>query len=77
MGELGDPGLYLVDFGLAKLYKNIETDEHIKLSEGRKLSGTARYASINNFKGLEQSRRDELESLAYVLIYLLKGSLPW
>ena len=53
MGEFGDPGLYLVDFGLAKLYKNIQTDEHIKLSEGRKLSGTARYASINNFKGLE------------------------
>ena len=69
--------IFFIDFGLAKKYRDPTTHAHIKYSEGKSLTGTARYASIHALKGYEQSRRDDLESIAYALIYLLKGSLPW
>ena len=69
--------LYLIDFGLAKRYKNSKTNEHIKYFNNNKLTGTARYASVNALNGFEQSRRDDLEGLCYVMVYLLKGNLPW
>ncbi|OHT11789.1 Casein kinase I isoform delta-like protein [Tritrichomonas foetus] len=69
--------LYIIDYGLAKKYRDTSTLFHIPYSEGRSLTGTARYASVGALRGCEQSRRDDLESLAYVLIYLMKGSLPW
>ena len=69
--------LYLLDFGLAKKYRSSKTLEQKKMMKNKKLTGTARYASINALKGYDQSRRDDLESIGYVLAYLLRGNLPW
>lgn len=67
--------VYLGDFGLAKIF-NRKTG-HILYKENKYCVGTARYVSINDHRGIQQSRRDDMESLGYVIIYLAKGGLPW
>ena len=69
--------LYLIDFGLCKKYRSSSTKNHYPFEQGKDLIGNARYSSLNALEGGSQSRRDDLESLGYVLIYLCLGRLPW
>lgn len=68
--------LYLIDYGLCRRYRD-KANQHIAYRENKSMTGTVRYVSINTHLGIEQSRRDDLESIAYVIIYFMKGSLPW
>ncbi|CAG9325680.1 unnamed protein product [Blepharisma stoltei] len=68
--------VYMIDFGLAKKYIN-SYQKHIAYKDGLNVMGTLRFLSINTHHGIEQSRRDDLESFVYLMIYLIKGKLPW
>ena len=69
--------IYLIDFGLSKRYIDPQTEKHIPYREGKGLTGTARYVSLFTHYGIEQARRDDIESIAFNLIYFAKGKLPW
>ena len=69
--------IYILDFGLSKKYRSSKTLKHYQIVKSKNLTGTARYASINALNGLTQSRRDDLEAVGYVLMYFLRGRLPW
>ena len=69
--------LHLIDFGLSTNYIDFKTHKHVPFMEEDIIVGTARYCSINAHMGIRETRRDDMESLGYVLIYLLKGRLPW
>lgn len=68
--------IFLIDYGLAKKYC-VDGKTHIPYSQKRSLKGTVRYASLNTHLSVEQSRRDDLISLAYIIVFMVKGSLPW
>ena len=69
--------LYLIDFGLCKKYKSSKTGKHILPKNLGKFTGTSRYASVYSMAGNEQSRRDDIESIGYMIIFLMKKKLPW
>ena len=69
--------IYIIDFGLSRRYKDKKTGAHTPYRENRQMIGTVRYASINTQIGIEQSRRDDVEAVGYVLVYLALGRLPW
>jgi len=75
LGSAADQ-LHIIDFGLAKGWRD-SRGKHIPFRDGKSLTGTARYCSIPTHKGHEQGRRDDMESVAYVMLYFLKGRLPW
>ncbi len=69
--------IYLIDYGLSKKYKDAKNDMHIPFRNERPITGTIRYISINTHKGFEQSRRDDIESALYIIVYFLNGKLDW
>lgn len=69
--------IYLIDFGLSKKYRSDRTKRHIQFNITKTMCGTARYASMNALSGLQLSRRDDLESLSYMILYFLLKKLPW
>ena len=74
---INEKKIYIIDFGLAKKYYSVSKAQHIKFVKGKQLIGTARYCGRNAHRGFEQGRRDDIESIGYVLMYFLLGILPW
>ena len=77
IGRINPEIIYLIDFGLALKYRSSRTGKHIKFTITHKAYGSLGFLSINGNKGYQQSRRDDLESLGYTIIYLAKNDLPW
>ena len=69
--------IFLIDFGLSVSFINKDTMQHNDYIHKHQFTGSFRYSSINNHKGIQQSRRDDLESLSYMMVYFYKGMLPW
>lgn len=70
--------LYVIDFGLSKRYIDYKSGQHIEFKKKKFVCGTPMFISVNAHRGFEQSRRDDLESIAHNLIYFYNnGNLPW
>ena len=76
-GKTDPEVLYLIDFGLCRKYKSSNTGKHITQKNLGKFTGTSRYASVYAMAGNEQSRRDDIESIGYMIIFLMRKKLPW
>jgi len=77
IGKKDPKVIYLIDFGLAKKYRSSRTGKHIHFKNTGKLFGSLTYTSVNANAGYEQSRRDDLESLGYMLVFIATNHLPW
>ena len=77
IGRKDEKIIYLIDFGFARKYKSSRTGKFIKFKNLKKVFGSLAFSSINANSGYEQSRRDDLESFGYMIIYLVKNTLPW
>jgi len=77
VGNPNDSLIYMVDFGLSIKYRSSRTGKHINFSKNKIFQGTFNYSSVNLMGGIQPSRRDDLISIGYMLIYLIKGKLPW
>ena len=77
IGRKDPKNIYIIDFSFAHKYRSSRTGKHIQFKNTHTLIGSLRYISINANKGFEQSRRDDLESVGYMLVYLAKYYLPW
>jgi serine/threonine protein kinase len=77
IGNIDKTIIYLIDFGLSGKYRSDKTGKHIQFKHIKKAFGTFNYMSLNSNKGYELSRRDDLESLGYSIIDLIKNYLPW
>ena len=77
VGNPDDSVIYLIDYGISKKYRSSIKGKHIMLLKKNKFKGTLNFSSINSMEGYESSRRDDLISIGYMLIYLIKGELPW
>ena len=69
--------LFLIDFGLAERYSDETSGQHLPCNEKTSFSGTVRFCSVNSHKGYTMSRRDDLESIVYILLYFIWSTLPW
>lgn len=69
--------IYLIDFGFAKKYRSSKTQKHIPYTVDKPYIGTPRYMSINALSKREQSRRDDMYSIGYMIVFMLMGKLPW
>ena len=77
---IGNPDsstIYIIDFGLSRKYRSSRTGNHVKFAKCKSIPCTMLFSSINASNAIEQTRRDDLESLAYTFVYLVKGKLPW
>lgn len=72
-----DNMIYLIDFGYSERYVSPSTNKHKKMKEVSRLKGNPRFMSVNTNNLYQQSRRDDLESLAYTMVYLTCWKLPW
>ena len=78
IGHKDPTQIYLIDFGLSCKYQDEGTEQHVQKTYIEKFSGNFLFASLNSCRGNNKSRRDDIQSLFYIMVYLLNGNyLPW